>query len=318
MSKILVTGGAGFIGSHVVDGYVREGHEVIVVDNLLTGSLENINRHAKFYLVDIRSRKDLEDVFQFERPEIVNHHAAQISVPASVSDPVLDASINIIGFLNILECSVRYNVRKIVFISTGGAIYGDTGDYPSSEDSPVNPLSPYSVTKLASEKYLVFYKQRYGIDYTILRYANIYGPRQIPHGEAGVVAIFIENILNGRHSYIYRFPEEPEGMLRDYCYVGDVVKANILALERGSGEIINIGTGRATSTLELYRTICSLIGTDSYIEPIFAPPRDGDLRRSCLVVDKAWRVLNWKAETPLDVGLRKTIEHFRSRMRGGR
>jgi len=238
--KILVTGGAGFIGSHVVDGYIKAGHDVVVVDNLFTGKRENINPEAKFYEIDIRS-KGLEKIFEREKPLIVNHHAAQISVPVSVENPIFDAEVNIIGLINILQACVKYGVKKIIFASSGGAIYGEAQEYPTSEKYPPLPLSPYAITKLTSEYYLEFYRHQYRLNYTILRYANIYGPRQIPKGEAGVVAIFIENLLSGRPSVIYHFPDEPDGMARDYCYVEDVVKANILVLKNGSNEIFNIG-----------------------------------------------------------------------------
>src|SRR4030043_619735 len=257
-NRILVTGGSGFIGSHVADGYIEAGYDVSIVDNLCTGRRENINHAARFYNIDIRS-EELEDVFKEDQPEIVNHHAAQISVPDSVKDPRFDAEVNVIGFINILQCSIKYSVKKIIFISSGGAIYGEAEEYPTSESYTPKPLSPYAITKLISEHYLEFYRHQYGLDYTVLRYANIYGPRQIPKGEAGVVAIFIENILAGRPSVVYCFPNEPEGMERDYCYVGDVVKANIIALKRGSTSLFNIGTGISTKTLNLYNAIHKIV-----------------------------------------------------------
>jgi UDP-glucose 4-epimerase len=248
--KILVTGGAGFIGSNVVDAYINAGHEVVVVDDLSSGKQENLNPGAKFYLADIRS-EEIKKIFEEERPEVLNHHAAQISVPASVEDPIFDADVNIKGLLNLLEAAVKNETKKVVFISSGGAIYGEAVEYPTSEAYPPIPLSPYAITKFASEKYLAFYDHHYGLDYTVLRYANIYGPRQIPHGEAGVVAIFMENLLEKRPSTLYHFPDEPRGMVRDYCYVEDVARANILALEAGSREAFNIGTGTETHTIDL-------------------------------------------------------------------
>jgi len=309
--KILVTGGAGFIGSNVVDGYIREGHEVIVVDNLSSGKKENINPKARFYKVDIRN-SEIEDIIREERPEIINHHAAQISVPDSVKDPIYDADVNIKGFLNILEASIRYGVRKIIFISSGGAIYGEAEEYPTSENYQPRPLSPYAITKYASENYLAYYKHQYGLEYTILRYSNIYGPRQIPHGEAGVVAIFMENIVNNRKSILYHYPEDRDGMIRDYCFVEDVVDANIKALNRGDGECFNIGTSVGTKTYHLYKLILDTYKqmgfsvSEDIAEPKRMPSRPGDIRRSCLIVEKAKKILGWYPKTGLKEGILKT------------
>src|SRR3989337_3427321 len=233
--KIMVTGGAGFIGSHVVDAYIKEGHEVLVMDDLSSGKVENLNPKARFVKPDIRSEKARE-VILAEKPDIINHHAAQISVPASVEDPFLDADINVKGFLNVLEAGRVSRVKKVIFISSGGAVYGEGKECPITERCEPTPLSPYAVTKLAGEKYLAFYWNQYGLDYTVLRYSNIYGPRQIPHGEAGVVAIFMERLLSRKPCAVYAFPEEPRGMTRDYCYVADVARANVLALGKGGRE----------------------------------------------------------------------------------
>ncbi|MFZ0448041.1 MAG: NAD-dependent epimerase/dehydratase family protein, partial [Desulfatiglandaceae bacterium] len=286
--KILVTGGAGFIGSNVVDGYIREGHEVLVVDNLSSGKRSNVNPDARFYELDIRSR-EMGALLERERPAIINHHAAQISVPASVSDPVLDADINIKGLLNLLQGGVKIGVKKVIFISSGGAIYGEADEYPTTENYPPKPLSPYAVSKYASEHYLNYYAHQHGLKYTTLRYANVFGPRQIPHGEAGVVAIFMDNLMKGKTSILNHFPDSPDGMVRDYCFVGDVVKANILALTKGTGEFMNIGTGVETRTLQLYRTILDAFEKlHGKASPSFSTPeqklaRAGDLARSCLV-----------------------------------
>lgn len=310
--KILVTGGAGFIGSNVVDGYLRERHEVIVVDNLYTGRLENLNPEARFYLLDIRSN-ELGRVFEIERPDIVSHHAAQMSVPASVEDPAFDAEVNILGLINLLQNSVRYGVRKFIFISTGGAIYGETDNIPTPETELPRPLSPYAITKYASENYLRFYKFQYGLNYTVLRYANIYGPRQVPHGEAGVVAIFMNRLKEGKTVKLYHYPEEPDGMTRDYCYAGDVVRANVLALESGGGEVINIGTSRETTTGELYRLILKIMrsygyaGESVYDSPKRGPARPGDLRRSALDIRKAEGLLGWVPAYDIESGLEETI-----------
>jgi len=311
--KILVTGGAGFIGSHVADGYIAEGYEVAVIDNLSTGNSENVNPSSRFYQTDIRSEL-VKDVFEIERPEIVNHHAAQPSVPASVENPLLDADVNILGLLNLLECSVKYSIRKIIFISSGGAIYGDAEKVPTSEEYPPRPLSPYAVSKFASEHYLNAYRNQYGLDFTVLRYANIYGPRQVPHGEAGVVAIFMEKLLKSEVPTIYHYEEESEGMMRDYCYVEDVVRANLLAIERGPGEIFNIGTGVGTLTADLYRIILALMRDFGYAkesiydEPYKGPVRPGDIRRSCLDTGKGKNLLGWSSEYDLRAGLTKTLE----------
>ncbi len=319
--KILVTGGAGFIGSNVVDGYIREGHEVIVVDNLYTGRTENINPAAKFYLLDIRS-EELSKVFELERPDIVNHHAAQMSVPASVEDPQFDADVNVMGLLNLLENSIRFGVRKFIFISTGGAVYGEKEDLPASEEASPDPMSPYAITKLTSEVYLKFYHAQHGLDFTVLRYANIYGPRQVPHGEAGVVAIFMEKLRKGDVPTIYHYPDAPDGMTRDYCYVGDVVRANIEALTKGGGEVINIGTTRETSTGALYREILAIMRKYGYAEderfdhPLKGPARPGDLRRSALDCRKAETVLGWSPEFDIRRGLEETVRYELEEERG--
>jgi UDP-glucose 4-epimerase len=311
--KILVTGGAGFIGSNVADGFIQAGHEVVTVDNLSTGKRSNVNKKARFYEMDIRS-PEIAELIQQERPDVLNHHAAQISVPKSVSDPLLDADINIKGLLNLLESAARHEVKKVIFISSGGAIYGEASEYPTSEHYTPRPLSPYAVSKYASERYLSYYKHQYGLDYTTLRYANIYGPRQIAHGEAGVVAIFMDNLLKAKQSILNHFSDDEEGMIRDYCFVGDIVKANLIALEKGSGDFFNIGTGRGTKTLSLYNiTFDAFRGARANVSDRLASPkreiaRKGDLSKSCLVVEKARRVLGWIPETDLKEGIRKTLE----------
>jgi UDP-glucose 4-epimerase len=311
--KILVTGGAGFIGSNVVDGYIRAGHDVVVVDNLFTGKKSNLNPKATFYKVDIRS-PEVREIFEREKPEILNHHAAQISVPASVSDPLFDADVNLKGFLNLLENAVKHKTKKVIFISSGGAIYGEAEEYPTSESYAPKPLSPYAISKFCSEFYLGYYRHQHRVEYTILRYANIYGPRQIPHGEAGVVSIFMTNLLEGTPSVLNHFPDEPKGMIRDYCFVGDVVKANLMALTRGGEDFFNIGTGRETRTLDLYRVIYEAAkevrpGLSEALSRLSAQAaRPGDIRKSCLVVHKAKKGLGWIPETNLDQGIRLTFQ----------
>jgi UDP-glucose 4-epimerase len=313
--KILVTGGAGFIGSNVVDGYIEKGHTVVVVDNLFTGKKENLNPAATFCEVDIRST-EVRKIIEKERPEVVNHHAAQISVPASVQDPSFDADVNVKGLINILEASRKNGVRKVVFISSGGAIYGEADQYPTTENYSPEPLSPYAITKFASECYLSYYHHQWGLDYTILRYANIYGPRQIPQGEAGVVAIFMSRLMNNQPCTLYHFPEEPSGMIRDYCFVGDVVKANLLALEQSDNDTFNIGTEKEINTLDLFRIIFEEIKKvkkaldDKLREPKREPARPGDIAKSCLVIEKASSGLGWKPETSLAEGIKATLEWY--------
>jgi UDP-glucose 4-epimerase len=313
--KILVTGGAGFIGSNVVDGYIEKGHTVVVVDNLFTGKKENLNPAATFCEVDIRST-EVRKIIEKERPEVVNHHAAQISVPASVQDPSFDADVNVKGLINILEASRKNGVRKVVFISSGGAIYGEADQYPTTENYSPEPLSPYAITKLASECYLSYYHHQWGLDYTILRYANIYGPRQIPQGEAGVVAIFMSRLMNNQPCTLYHFPEEPSGMIRDYCFVGDVVKANLLALEQSDNDTFNIGTEKEINTLDLFRIIFEEVKKvkkdldDKLREPKREPARPGDIAKSCLVIEKASSGLGWKPETSLAEGIKATLEWY--------
>jgi len=305
--KILVTGGAGFIASHIVDKYIELGHDVVVVDNLSTGFKHNVNPKAKFYEIDIRS-KELEQIFKDEKPEIVNHHAAQISVPVSVKEPELDAEVNVIGFLNILQNCVKYKVKKVIFISSGGAVYGEAEEYPTTENYDPKPLSPYAIHKYVSEKYLYFYNHQYGLKYTVLRYANVFGPRQIPHGEAGVVSIFITNFRDNKKTYLYAFDEEPDGMIRDYVFVRDIVTANVLALDRGELDAFNIGTGIETTTGQLYREIALQMNTQ--IEPVREGVRPGDIRRSCLNINKAKNEFGWKPKYSLSDGVKETINFF--------
>ena len=313
--KIMITGGAGFIGSNVVDGYIKKGHTVVIIDNLFTGKKENLNPAATFYKVDIRS-PEIAKIIEKERPEVINHHAAQISVPASVEDPCFDADVNVKGLLNILEASRKNGVRKFVFISSGGAIYGEADQYPTTEDYSPKPLSPYAITKLVSEYYLSYYHHQWDLAYTILRYANIYGPRQIPHGEAGVVAIFMTHLMNNQTCTLYHFPNEPSGMIRDYCFVGDVVKANLLALDQGENDIFNIGTEEGTNTLDLFQVIfeeVKRVKTDldnRLQEPKRELARPGDITKSCLVAEKASSGLGWRPETSLTEGIKTTLEWY--------
>jgi len=303
--KILVTGGAGFIGSNVVDAYIEKGYEVIVVDDLSSGKKENLNKKAKFYNLDICD-KSLEEVFE-EGIDIVNHHAAQVDVRKSIADPAFDARINIEGSLNILENCQKYKIKKIIFASSGGVIYGECGNLPPNEDSPISPISPYGVSKYAMECYLSAYEKIYGLKYTALRYGNVYGPRQDPYGEAGVVAIFSGKMLNNGEVNIFGDGEQ----VRDYVYVGDVAKANILCLENGNNEIFNIGTSKSTSVNRLFSEMKEL--TQYSKEAVYKPARAGELMRSSLDVGKAEQKLGWKAKVDIREGLKKTIEFFRGK-----
>jgi UDP-glucose 4-epimerase len=305
--KVLITGGAGFIGSHVADAYLGAGYDVIIVDNLATGSTKNIPRKAKFFLLDIGAQ-ELDKLFELEKPEIVNHHAAQISVTVSTRDPIQDARINALGMLNLLGTAVRHSIKKFIFSSTGGAIYGDTEIMPTPEEHPPQPISPYGIHKFLGEHYLRFYADQYGLNYTVLRYANVYGPRQNPLGEAGVVSIFINTLLKGETPTVFAYPEEPDGMLRDYVYVEDVAKANLQATDCGAGELINIGTGKTTTTGALYRTIGSFFNNPP--EPRRGDARPGDLHRSCLEIRKANEILSWKPSLDLEEGLSRTVKYF--------
>jgi UDP-glucose 4-epimerase len=305
--KILVTGGAGFIGSNIVDEYIELGHKVVVVDSLYTGKRENINPNAKFYKVDIRDRKGIEAIFKKEKPELVSHHAAQMDVRKSVSDPIFDADVNVLGALNIIENSVKNGVRKIVYAASGGTAYGECGKKAPDESSPCLPDSPYGVTKRIADYYLRYYNKIYGIDYTVLRYGNVYGPRQDPHGEAGVVAIFSEKLLKNENVVIYGDGKQ----MRDYVYVKDVVRANVLALKKGNNEIINIGTGVTTSVNQLFSFTAAICGYNK--KPSHKPKRPGELFKSVLCIDKAERMLGWKPEVAIRTGLRETIQYFRTK-----
>lgn len=312
--KILITGAAGFIASHVADAFIDAGHEVVIVDNFRTGYPHNLNPQAKFYEMDICDPR-LEDVFAREKPDVVDHHAAQISVPLSIEDPLTDAEINVKGLINILECSVKHSVKKVIYISSGGAMYGEATEYPTSETYNPKPLSVYAINKMVGEDYLYFYRHTYGLDYTVLRYANVYGPRQVSHGEAGVVSIFVEMLLAGQTPTLNAYPDEPDGMIRDYVFVRDVVSANLLALAKGSGEAFNIGTCVETTTKQLYTEICKQLGQET--TPHKGSARKGDLHRSLLKIDKAKAELGWKPQYALPQGIAEVIKYFKDK-RGDR
>jgi UDP-glucose 4-epimerase len=307
--KILVTGGAGFIGSHVVEAYRAAGHDVVVVDDLSTGAKAHLPADVPLYLMNIGS-PELRKVFEIEKPDVVNHHAAQISVTVSTREPMRDATVNGLGLLNVLECSRAANVKKVIFISSGGAIYGEAGAERLAEDHPPAPVSPYAIHKLLGEHYLRFYGTQHGLAWTALRYSNVFGPRQNPLGEAGVVAIFISKVLAGEIPVVNAFPDEPDGMMRDYLFVEDAARANLLALDKGAGEAVNIATGRDVRTRELLAAICRITGKE--LKYTRGAPRPGDIRRSCLDNAKAAKVLGWKPGFSLDEALGRTVSWFSS------
>jgi len=304
--KILLTGGAGFIGSNVADRYLELGHEVIIIDNLVTGKRENIPDKAKFYEVDICD-DNISEIFKKEKPDILNHHAAQMDVRKSVADPIYDAQINVIGGLNLFKNCIEYGVKKVIFASTGGAIYGEQDYFPADEKHPLRPLSPYGITKLTTEKYLYFYQQTYQLSYSILRYANVYGPRQNPHGEAGVVAIFSEKILGGEQPVI-----NGDGLqTRDYVFVQDVVKANELVLDKGKNMIYNIGTGVETDVNDLFGMIVKYSGKE--VPEQHGPAKPGEQKRSVLDAGFIQTELGWKPHFALEKGIELTVNFFKNK-----
>jgi len=302
--KILITGGAGFIGSNIADAYLKAGHKIVIADNLSSGKKENIPAKAKFYKVDITDAAKIKTIFLSEKPDVVSHHAAQIDVRTSVADPAYDARINIIGSLNVLEAARNAGVKKVIFSSSGGTIYGECAKKAPDEKAAARPLSPYGITKHALEFYLNFYSELYGMKFTALRYANVYGPRQDPHGEAGVVAIFSQRMLDNENLFIFGDGRQT----RDYVYVGDVVSANLKALGAGHNQIINIGTGRLTSVNALFKQMASLAGYDK--KPVYKPARPGELMKSFLDCRKAKKILRWQPSMPIEKGLKETIEYF--------
>ena len=305
--KILVTGGAGFIASQIADAFIADGHKVFILDNLSTGFETNINPKAVFIKADIGD-KSLSSLFEKEKFDVVNHHAAQMDVRRSVADPAFDATTNILGTINLLQNCVRTGVKKIMFASTGGAVYGEQNYFPADEKHPTAPLSPYGISKLAVEKYLFFYHTQYNLNYTILRYANIYGPRQNPFGEAGVIAIFSTKLLRRDQPVI-----NGSGLqTRDYVFVSDVVKASLTTLNDEASDIYNIGTGIETDVNELFHIINNIAG-NGMVEK-HGPPAAGEQMRSVITSDKIFNKFNWRPSTKLDVGLKHTVNFFKERM----
>ena len=297
-----MTGGAGFIGSHLVDALVERGDLVLVIDDLSSGDERNLNPGARFHKLDVRDAATA-DLVRAERPDAISHHAAQMSVSRSVAEPVFDADVNVMGSLNLARAAVDAGSR-LVFASTGGALYGDAAVMPTPETVPAWPVSPYGISKLAFEHYLFGFRRQYGLGYTVLRYANVYGPRQNPHGEAGVVAIFCEGLLGKRQFKIHGQGTDT----RDYVYVSDVVKANLLALDSDVCEHFNVGTGQQADTNTIYGLVAARLGKPVQAE--HGPPRPGDLRASALDYSLIQRTLGWKPEVSLNDGIGTTVDWF--------
>ena len=303
--KILVTGGAGFIGSHIVNAYIDGGHDVIIIDNLSSGEMKLINPKAKFYHLDIHS-PEVKTILEKEKITVINHHAAQISVSASVSDPLYDANSNIIGTLQLLQNAVSLDVEKFIFASTGGAMYGEQKTFPASEEHPCQPLSPYAISKLCAEKYINYFGKQHGLNTTVLRYSNVYGPHQNPHGEAGVVAIFCERLLKGQQPIINGDGEQT----RDFVYVQDIVKANIIALNLECTGIFNVGTGKETSVNFLTQCLVKASTISTSIE--YGPSREGEQKRSVIDSGKLLKRFGWKPGVPVEEGLLETFNYFKN------
>ena len=303
--KVLVTGAAGFIASHVADGYLNSGHEVVILDDLSRGAKRNVNSKARFYQCDVRNREAVEAIFLSEKPDVVNHHAAQMDVRRGVREPHFDAQVNILGSLNVIESAVAHGARRFVYAATAGAGYGEPKQIPVPEDYPINPITPYGISKHTVEHYLFTFQFLYGLQYVVLRYGNVYGPRQSSQGEAGVFAIFSEQMLSGIQPVIYGDGEK----VRDYVFVSDVVAANVAALANGTNEIFNIGSGIATKDLEIFEQVRNLLGKTS-VQPQYLPRRPGEIDRISLDISKAARLLDWTPQVPLAEGAKRTVRYF--------
>jgi UDP-glucose 4-epimerase len=308
--KVLVTGGAGFIGSHVVDMLLENGHQVVVVDDLSTGRCSNLNPQAKFYHLDIRS-PELEAVFAAERPEVIDHHAAQMDVRRSMVDPVFDADVNILGSIKLAQFALKYGARKFIHISSGGAAYGEPVYLPCDEDHPVQPLCPYGASKYTFELYLYLFKVNYGLDYTVIRYPNVYGPRQDPRGEAGVVAIFTGQMLRNLPVTINGDGKQ----IRDYVYVTDCARANLMMLESGGGRVYNLGYGVGTSVNQIFDHLKAIISYER--EANYGPGKVGETYRIYLDAQRVGAELGWKPMVELADGLSRTVEYLKKELAEG-
>ncbi len=309
--KVLVTGGAGFIGSNIVDMLLAEGHSVAVLDDLSTGKQSNVDARACFYLADIRDNDALAEIFDKEQPEIVLHQAAKANVRESMTKPQLYADVNILGSINLLEQARRTGVKKFVYASTGGASYGEPQRLPVTEDHPINPLDPYGTSKHSVEHYVYLYHYNYQLPYNILRYPNVYGPRQDPLGEAGVIAIFTGKMLHGQRPVLFGKGDKE----RDFVYVSDVARANLLAMTSKHNSIYNIGSGIGTTIGTIFKDLKEIIGfTD---EPIYEPDKAGEVYKIYLDATKAKNELGWQPTLSLKQGLQKTVDYFRARVTEG-
>uniref|UniRef100_A0A7V0Z7N4 NAD-dependent epimerase/dehydratase family protein n=1 Tax=candidate division WOR-3 bacterium TaxID=2052148 RepID=A0A7V0Z7N4_UNCW3 len=306
--KILVTGGAGFIGSHVVDAYLKAGHSVVIIDDLSTGDIKNVNPNATFIEKDITD-PGIEEIFKKFEFDVVNHHAAQINVRRSLEDPLFDANVNIMGSLNLLNLSARFNVKRFIFASSGGAIYGEPEKFPITEEFKPEPLSPYGVAKLTVENYIKVFSHLYGFDYVILRYSNVYGPRQISKSEAGVISIFINQILENKECFV----NGDGNQVRDYVYIGDVVRANLSALNACPG-YFNIGTGVETSVNDLLDILRRILNKEIIHQ--HRAPIPGEVFKNVLDFSKAKSAFNWSPETPLIKGIELTYRYFYNERQG--
>ncbi|MFQ5902356.1 MAG: NAD-dependent epimerase/dehydratase family protein [Candidatus Binatia bacterium] len=302
--KVAVTGGAGFIGSHIVDAYIGQGHQVVVIDDLSTGDRQNLNPKAVFHSLDILDPA-LPELLSEISPDVLSHHAAQMDLRRSVADPLFDARINILGLVHLLESCKNLGIKKVIYASSGGTVYGKQELFPAPEDHSTRPLSPYGVSKLTGEYYLAYYQEAFGIPYVALRYANVYGPRQSAEGEAGVIAIFIRQLSKGNSPTINGDGKQT----RDYVYIEDVVTANLLVLESSYTGALNIGTGCETDVLTLFSLLCDKMGSNTVA--LHGPPKVGEQRRSSLDISRAREVLGWSPRISLSAGLDKTIVGYR-------
>jgi len=303
--KTMVTGGAGFIGSHVVDACLDAGHDVIVVDDLSTGKRRNVNARARIYVANICDTEALDKIFADEKPEVVCHLAAKANVRESMIEPLLYAQVNVMGSLSLLEIARRWGCRKVVYASTGGAVYGEPEYLPVDENHPIKPIDPYGASKHHVEHYLWIYGKHFALDFTILRFPNVYGPRQDPFGEAGVVAIWAAQMLNGGKPLINGSGEQE----RDFVYVADIARANVLALTRGGGQTINLGSGKGTTINQIFRHLKAI--TNSACEEVHGPAKIGEVFKTYLQAEKARTELGWEPLVSLQDGLEKTVDYFR-------
>ncbi len=302
--NILVTGGAGFIGSQIADAYIEEGHNVIIADNMSTGVKEYINPKAKFYEMDVRD-ENLSHIFKENKIDVVNHHAAQIDLRKSVEEPKFDIEVNVIGSVNLLQNAKNHGVKKFIFASTGGAIYGEHDYFPADEEHPTRPYAPYGINKLSVEKYLFYYNYVYGLNYCVLRYANVYGPRQNSHGECGVIAIFTDKILHGTEPLINGDGEQT----RDYVYAGDVVRANVLALKTTEPKTYNVATSEETTVNYIFNKLNHFAGTS--FKENHGPEKKGEQRRSVLSYEKIKKELGWEPKVHIEEGIKRTVDFFK-------